>query len=132
MSANDTNNTNKIIHPELSYLVTGVCFSVHNELGRYAREKQYGDAIEQKLDESRIPYKREVRIGDSGDIVDFVIDDKILIELKAVRFLLKEYYFQIQRYLQTSRLRLGLLINFRNRYLKPVRIVRIDKDQLIR
>ena len=132
MSANDTNNTNKIIHPELSYLVTGVCFSVHNELGRYAREKQYGDAIEQKLDESRIPYKREVRIGDSGDIVDFFIDDKILIELKAVRFLLKEYYFQIQRYLQTSRLRLGLLINFRNRYLKPVRIVRIDKDQLIR
>lgn len=49
MGANDTNNTNiKIIYPELSYLITGICFAVHNELGRFSREKQYSDAIEKK------------------------------------------------------------------------------------
>lgn len=36
----------KIIHKELSYKITGLLFKVHTELGRYCREKQYGDALE--------------------------------------------------------------------------------------
>ncbi len=46
----------ELIHPELSYLITGICFEAHNELGRYAREKQYGDFIEVKLKELKILY----------------------------------------------------------------------------
>ena len=49
MYTNDTNNANKLIYPKLSYVVTGICFDVHNELERYSREKQYGDLIERKL-----------------------------------------------------------------------------------
>ena len=119
---------NKLIYPELSYLLTGLCFDVHNLLGRFAREKQYGDSIEQKLKGVRLPYKREYRVGQTGNVIDFIIDDKILFELKAKRLVTKDDYYQAQRYLQSSGLKLALVVNFRNRYLKPKRIVRIDTD----
>mgnify|MGYP001617152685 FL=1 len=130
MDTNDTNNANKalLIYPELSYTVTGILFSVHNVLGPYAREKQYGDEFETQLKRKDISYKREVVIGDSGNILDFVIKDKIAVEFKAKRILTREDYFQVQRYLQEARLKLGLLVNFRNKYIKPVRIIRIDKS----
>jgi GxxExxY protein len=131
MSTNQQMNTNpinsgKVLYPELSYIITGILFSVHNELGPYAREKQYGDLIEKKLKEVKIPYKRELSIGDSGNILDFLIEDKIILELKTVRILNKEHYRQIQNYLQQTKMSLGLLVNFRNKYLKPARIIRID------
>lgn len=124
-------NTNKsdnpeLIYPELSYEITGICFSAHNALGQYAREKQYGDVVEGKLKEKNIPYKRELAISSSGNIVDFLIDGKIILELKSVRILTRDIYEQVQRYLQESNMRLGLLVNFRNKYIKPVRIVKID------
>lgn len=130
MRANDTNNTNnKLIYPELSYMITGVCFDVHNTVGRYAKEKQYGDEIEKRFGELNIIYKRELRIGDRGNIIDFFIDNKIILEIKAKRIITKEDYFQLQRYLQDANVKLGLLINFRSPYIKPLRIIRIDTDK---
>ncbi|MBI4992412.1 MAG: GxxExxY protein [Candidatus Harrisonbacteria bacterium] len=126
MHTNDTNG--KLIYPELSYFLSGICFDVHNELGRYGREKQYGDLIEKKLQNINLPYKREFSIGKTGNVVDFVIEDKIILELKTKPLIVKEDYYQTQRYLQSSKIRLALLINFRNRYLKPTRVVRIDTD----
>ena len=116
----------ELIYPELSYKINGILFSTHNELGQYAREKQYGDVVERKLKEEKVIYKRECRISDSGNITDFIIDNKIDLELKAKRLLTKEDYEQVQRYLQETQLKLGILVNFRNKYIKPVRIVRID------
>lgn len=124
-----TNNANKIIHKEFSYKINGILFKVHNELGRYCREKQYADKIEELLKENQISYKRERKIsGDlaGGNIPDFDIENKILLEIKAKRFVTREDYYQIQRYLQTNKIKLGLLVNFRNRYLKPIRIIRIN------
>ncbi len=125
-----TTNKEKIIHPDLSYKITGLLFSVHNELGQYAREKQYGDLLEKKLNESELPYNRELRIGNSGNILDFLIDNKIIIELKSTRIITKDNYKQIQNYLQITNIKLGLLVNFRNKYLKPIRIIRIDKQKI--
>src|SRR3989344_2279222 len=129
MNTNDKDKNSKIIYSELSYTLTGICFDAHNELGRYAREKQYGDFIEEKLNGINISFVRECFIGNSGNIVDFVVDGKIALELKAKRILGKSDYFQVQRYLQESKLRLGLLVNFRQKYLKPERIVRIDTER---
>ncbi|MFA6270072.1 MAG: GxxExxY protein [Candidatus Paceibacterota bacterium] len=116
----------KIIYPELSYQLTGILFNVHNELGKYGREKQYGDLLEQKLKEANLNFKREIYIGNTGNILDFIIDEKIALELKATRLILKEHYRQIQNYLQQTGLKLGFLVNFRDEFLKPTRVVRID------
>lgn len=126
MITNKTLMDEKVLYPELSYIITGVLFAAHNELGQYSREKQYGDLIESKLREAKIHYKREVAIADSGNILDFIIDDKIILELKSARILTKENYRQIQNYLQQTQLKLGLLVNFRSKYLRPMRIIRID------
>ncbi|MDP3954692.1 MAG: GxxExxY protein [bacterium] len=128
MHTNNTNKNDKLIYPELSYLLTGICFDVHNELGRYARERQYGNLLEQRFKEAGIAYIREFPIEGSGNVVDFFIDNKIIVELKAKPIILKEDYYQAQKYIQAADVRLALLINFRNRYLKPIRIVRIDTD----
>lgn len=130
MNTNKKQINSKVIHPELSYTITGILFDVHNELGQYAREKQYGDLIEKKLKEIEMSYKREIPISDSGNILDFIIDNKIVLELKAARILTKENYRQIQNYLQQTNIKLGLLVNFRNKYLKPARVIRIDSYNL--
>lgn len=122
----------ELLYPELSYVITGILFAVHNEIGAYGREKQYGDLIEIKLKENNLKYLRECRVGNSGNIIDFVIEDKIVLELKAKRILLKEDYEQVQRYLQQTQLKLGMLVNFRNKYIKPSRIVRIDTQNKVR
>ena len=122
----DTKN-NKVLFPELSYSVTGILFSVHNELGPYAREKQYGNSIEVACKKQHIPYLREVVIGDSGNILDFIIDSKIVVELKSCRFFTRDHYRQIQNYLQQTQLSLGILVNFRTQKLQPKRILRIDR-----
>ncbi len=115
----------KLLYPELSYQVVGLCFEIHNELGQFAREKQYSDLLELKFKENKIKYIRECALGDSGNIVDFIIDNKIIIELKTTRIVERKHYRQIQNYLQQSKIELGLLVNFSDKYLKPKRILRI-------
>lgn len=58
--------------------------------------------------------------------MDLVVDDKVALEFKAKRILTKEDYYQMQRYLQESHLKLGMLVNFRDKLIKPKRIVKID------
>lgn len=117
---------NNLLYPELSYALIGICFETHNELGRYAKEKQYGDFIEKRLKELKIPYKREMVIANTGNIADFFIDNKIILEIKSKRILTRDDYYQIQRYLQICDIKLGFLINFRSEYLVPKRVIKIE------
>jgi hypothetical protein len=43
-----------LLYPELSYDVVGLCYEAHNEIGIFAKEKQYGNLFEQKLMENHI------------------------------------------------------------------------------
>ncbi|MDP1689330.1 MAG: GxxExxY protein [bacterium] len=123
-------NKEKVIYPELSYLIYGFCFKIHNELGRFLNEKQYGDALEKLLKENKINYIREFALPLSFDgekprrnIVDFLIEDKIILEFKVKQFLTKEDYYQLKRYLVSSSKKLGILFNFRQQALSPKRIL---------
>jgi GxxExxY protein len=120
----------KVIYPELSYKICGLCFYVHNKLGRYRNEKQYADALEALLKENKIKYIREIPLPSSfkgervgRNLPDFIIEDKIIVELKAKPLILKEDYFQMKRYLVSYKKKLGLMFNFRQKYLRPKRIL---------
>lgn len=121
---------NKIIYKELSFIVNGLLFKVHNELGRYCNEKQCGDLFEKKLKDNNIHYLREVILPPSfvgekngRNRIDFIIEDKIIVELKCDRIIKKEYYYQLRRYLKVYNKKLGILVNFRDQYLKPRRVI---------
>ena len=118
--------TKEIIYKELSYKIVGILFKVHDELGRFAKEKYYADLFESLLKENKINYEREKRISKTGlDIskADFIIDAKIIVELKAKPVISKDDYYQVKRYLEFTNLRLGLLVNFSHKYLSPKRII---------
>lgn len=123
-------NFSKLIYPDLSYKINGILFAVHNELGRFRNEKQYADAVENYLKKFNIKYEREKILPPSFDEelkgrnkIDFLIDDKIILEIKAKRNLQKEDYYQTKRYLVTLNKKLAMVVNFRDKYLRPKRIL---------
>jgi len=128
---------NKIIEKDLSYALGGIFFEVQDELGRHCLERQYGDLLEKKLIEKDLNFKREfpLEIADrKSSFVDFIVKDKILIDLKAKTFLTSEDYHQMQKYLEISGKELGLIVNFRDRYLKPRRVLNpkfVDSDKFV-
>ncbi|PIR92182.1 GxxExxY protein [Candidatus Falkowbacteria bacterium CG10_big_fil_rev_8_21_14_0_10_44_15] len=120
----------ELIYKDLSYTIAGLLFEVHNELGRYCNEKQCADLFEGKLKEHGIAYEREKILPKffteenfGRNRIDFIIEDKIIIEFKCVRVLERREYYQIQRYLKALNKKLGLIVNFRDKYLKPKRVL---------
>lgn len=120
----------KLIYKDLSYKICGFLFYVHNKLGRFSKEKNYADALEIVLKENSLFFTREQII--EANILskklnlyrtDFIVDDKILLELKAKTIMVKDDYFQVLKYLKSKNLKLGLLVNFREKYIKPRRIL---------
>ncbi|GBE16738.1 hypothetical protein BMS3Abin15_00561 [bacterium BMS3Abin15] len=126
---------NKIIYKDLSYEIVGICFKLQDSLGRFCREKQYSDEFEKQLIKGKIKYHREVFINEikntdvKGNKADFIIEDKVIVDFKAKKFITKEDYYQMQRYLKFAELKLGLIINLRETYLKPKRVINNEYDK---
>ena len=114
-----------------SYEIIGICMEVHRNLGKGFLEIVYKDAIECELQEKKIPYEREKKyeVSYKGVILphhfyaDFVIDDKIILEVKAQNGIANEHYSQIINYLAVSKCLLGLIVNFGENSLKTKRFV---------
>lgn len=121
-----------IIEKELSYKINGLFFKIHNDLGRYCREKQYGDYFEKLLKDENISYEREKELplnqidNQFTNIVDFVINNRLLVDFKAKSIVTKDDYYQMNRYLDASGFKLGMIVNFRNKFLKPIRVIRAN------
>jgi GxxExxY protein len=123
-------NLKKVIYPQLSYKINGILFAVHNELGQFCNEKQYCDLIENYLSKFNLRYEREKTLPPSFERevkgrnkIDFLIEDKIILEIKTKRFLMNEDYYQVKRYLVALNKKLGILVNFRRKYITPKRIL---------
>lgn len=116
----------EIVEKELSYILVGIFFKIQKDLGRFCKERQYGDALASELEAAHIKFEREypIEIAErKSNFVDFLVEERILVELKAKPFVEKSDFYQMQRYLKTGKCRLGLIVNFQDRYLKPRRIL---------
>lgn len=127
----------EIYFPELSYKITGLFFKTHNNLGRFKSERQYCDFFENLLKQSSFDYSRETNIKKvfkdvevDGNIPDFIIERKIIIDFKSKKFIDKNDYFQMLRYLESAKLPLGMIVNFRSTYLKPKRVINTKFESL--
>jgi GxxExxY protein len=119
-----------IVYPELSYKISGILFGVRKKLGRYKNEKQYCDAIEEELKRNRINYEREKVLPESFEgeqvgrnKIDFLVENKIILEVKAKPFITKEDYYQTRRYLGCLSKKLCILVNMRRYLITPKRIL---------
>lgn len=113
------NTDNKMIYADITYKVRGCIFNVYNELGFGHKEQVYQKALEKEFIDKKIIYKREkgINVTYKGNVVgsyrpDFIVEDKIILELKALEILPKKLETQLLQYLKTTGYQLGLLINF--------------------
>ncbi len=105
---------------------------VHNNLGTGFLEIVYKDALEYEFKKANISYEREKRyeVNYKGIILphmfyaDFVVMDKIILEVKAVQCIADEFVAQAINYLKVSNNRLALIVNFGGLKLNYKRIVR--------
>jgi len=110
----------EIIYKEESYRIMGACFEVYKEMGCGFVEPVYQECLEFEFEMQGIPFMRppELALHYKGRplklkyIRDFILFDKIVLEIKSVRELINEYRAQVHNYLKATRLRLGLLVNF--------------------
>lgn len=112
-------NLKQLMYADLTYKIRGAVFNVYNALGYGHKEQVYQKALEKEFKEMNIPFQKEESLDVSykGEIVgnyrpDFVIDSKVIIEIKAVEFMPKTYEQQLIHYLKTTDFKVGLLINF--------------------
>lgn len=106
-------------HKELSEKIIAAAYAVHKELGHGFLEKVYKNALEIELRENSVKCNSEVPLNVSyhGQIVgdyfaDLVVDEKIVVEVKAVSDLMPAHEVQLVNYLKATGLQVGLLINF--------------------
>jgi GxxExxY protein len=126
----DREKQSKVLYAELSYAITGVCFDVYNALGPGFTEDIYHNAVLIELEERGLKYETEkpVDVYYKGKLLgkyrmDLVIEGKIVLELKAVTVMNDIYKAQVKSYLKATGLRLGLLVNFGGKEIKPERVL---------
>ena len=121
-----------LLYPELSYQIIGVLFEVSNTLGHGFQEKDFQKAIVTLFKKLGIKFNEQVlvkiKINDTvirKGKLDFIVDDKIILEIKKGEKFLKDNIDQTYRYLKMTGLKLGILANFTSKGLMYKRIVNI-------
>ncbi|MDD5071372.1 MAG: GxxExxY protein [Patescibacteria group bacterium] len=122
----------KVIYKELSYEIIRILFNVYNNFGYGYQEKYYQKAIEVEFQRIGIKYKPQCpyQIRYKGKIlgryfIDFIIDDKIVLEIKRGNHFCKKDFDQVIGYLKASRLKLGILAIFSPNGLKFKRVLNL-------
>jgi GxxExxY protein len=116
---------------EETYKIIGIAMEIHSVLGKGFSEIVYKDAFEHEFKKNNIFYEREKEyLVNYKDVIlphkfyaDFVVYDKIILEVKSKRGIIEEHYSQVLNYLAISKLEVGLLVNFHEKSLDYKRIV---------
>lgn len=94
----------EIVFKEESYIIIGICIRVYEELGGGFLENVYEKALEKEFNSSGVPYDKQVKLnikykGENLDkyyVADFVVYDKIILEVKAVYGIINQHgYVQL-------------------------------------
>ena len=121
-----------LLHKDLSYKIQGIAFEVRKNFGLGHKEQIYQKAFEEELKTRGISYEREKTIKvfspKTGKFIglyrpDFIVDKKIIVELKTYKFVPKQEIRKIYDYLRNSNYELGYLINFASPKLYIKRII---------
>lgn len=120
----------EIIEKELSYLIMQVAYEVYNNLGPGFPEKIYEEALVRELIAQNIFLERQKRIVVNykeeplGEfILDLIVNNKIILELKAVSDILKIHEQQALSYLKATEFQLAIVINFGAESVQSSRVV---------
>lgn len=111
---------------ELASRVLDCAFTVHKNLGPGLLESAYQMAMEAELFENSIPFIDQAAVPleykgrsiSTAYRLDFLVDDHLIVELKAVESLHDVHLAQVLTYLKLTDIRLGLLLNFNVALLK--------------
>ncbi|MCP9751821.1 GxxExxY protein [Ferruginibacter sp. HRS2-29] len=120
-----------ILYKDEYYQIVGLCMRIHNELGHGFSEIVYKDALTIELLSNKIFFEREKEylvhyFGvplEHTFYADFVVMEKIILEIKCVKGLTDEHISQAINYLKVSDLKLAILINFGRDKLECKRIL---------
>ena len=117
-------------YSDLTHQIIGCAMKVHNTLGNGFQEVIYQRALAIELKKAGIAFRREQEMTiyyDGYEIgtrrVDFLVDEKVMVELKAVSQLEDAHWAQTINYLEAYGLEVGLLINFGAKKLEFKRFV---------
>ena len=117
-------------YSELTEIIIGCAMRVHSFLGNGFPEVIYQRSLEIELSKTNFNFNRETEQNIYYDkvivgkrIADFVVENKILIELKATSEINEHHYAQILNYLKAYKLEIGLLINFGSKSLQFKRFI---------
>ncbi len=111
----------ELLHATLTYKIRGVILEVAKQYGKGFKEAIYQKALAEEFTSANITFEAQKQITiyslKSGKILgyyipDLIVEDKIIIELKASEFTSKQYYEQQLSYLKASKYEVGLLVNF--------------------
>ncbi|MBV8585929.1 MAG: GxxExxY protein [Verrucomicrobia bacterium] len=111
---------------EYAAAVIEIAFQVHRATGPGLLESAYHRMLAFELEEAKIAFEKEVAVPikyksivlESGFRADFIVDNSLLVEIKSVETIQPVHLKQVLTYVRLANLRLGLLINFGEEYLK--------------
>jgi len=114
-----------------TYQIIGSCMTVHKSLGCGFLESVYQEAIEKTFTKNKLPYKRQQKMKILFEgveltkyfIADFVCFDKVILEIKACEYITKNHQSQLLNYLKSTKMEIGLLVNFGESSLKWKRLI---------
>lgn len=118
-------------HQDETYKLIGIAMEIHRYLGYGFSETVYKDALVEEFKEKQVKFEREKKfeIEYKGKILphhyfaDFVIENKIILEVKAQAGIHEQCTSQVLNYLAAAKLNVGLIVNFAEGSLRYKRVI---------